>query len=165
MLVQRVGAVAHGAETVQRRDADGSGEIAVGAATCATLFERDSYFRGHTARYLEQLHHARGPFQRRPIESPCHFQPRAGNLRLQRRQRLLHSPGVGNGIRARIDDREMRPDVQQRVMEIWPTVTTENLAQVSDIAGYRTDFLKLFGFGLPGVDYAADTDPEVTLEG
>ncbi|RYD72402.1 MAG: trans-2-enoyl-CoA reductase family protein, partial [Verrucomicrobiaceae bacterium] len=61
--------------------------------------------------------------------------------------------------RIRIDDWEMREDVQHEVAELWPSVSTENLAELSDIAGYRTEFLKLFGFGLPGVDYEAESDP------
>ncbi len=65
--------------------------------------------------------------------------------------------------RVRIDDWEMRPDVQETVEAIWPSVTTENLATVTDIAGYRQEFLRLFGFGLPGVDYEAETDPVVPV--
>jgi enoyl-[acyl-carrier protein] reductase/trans-2-enoyl-CoA reductase (NAD+) len=65
--------------------------------------------------------------------------------------------------RIRIDDWEMREDVQAAVAAVWPGVTTENLAAVSDIAGYREEFLRLFGFGLPGVDYQADTSPDVSL--
>jgi len=65
--------------------------------------------------------------------------------------------------RVRLDDREMLHDVQARVAEIWPRVNTENLQQLTDIAGYRAEFLKLFGFGLPGVDYDADVDPHVTF--
>jgi enoyl-[acyl-carrier protein] reductase/trans-2-enoyl-CoA reductase (NAD+) len=49
------------------------------------------------------------------------------------------------------------------VSELWPKVTTENLAELSDIAGYRAEFLKLFGFGLAGVDYEADADPLAPL--
>jgi enoyl-[acyl-carrier protein] reductase/trans-2-enoyl-CoA reductase (NAD+) len=67
--------------------------------------------------------------------------------------------------RARIDDREMQPDVQTAVMKIWPQVTTENLAELTDIVSYRMEFLKLFGFGLPGVNYEAEVEPEVPLEG
>lgn len=65
--------------------------------------------------------------------------------------------------RARVDDWEMRDDVQAAVAEIWPQVTTENLAQLTDIVGYRTEFLKLFGFGLPGIDYDAEVEPHVPL--
>jgi len=61
--------------------------------------------------------------------------------------------------RVRIDDWEMRPEIQAAVREIWPAVTTENLAATTDIAGYRSEFLKLFGFGLPGIDYEAETEP------
>lgn len=65
--------------------------------------------------------------------------------------------------RVRIDDWEMRPDVQAKVAALWPQVTTENLPQLTDIAGYRAEFLKLFGFGLPGVDYEADVEPHIPL--
>jgi enoyl-[acyl-carrier protein] reductase / trans-2-enoyl-CoA reductase (NAD+) len=65
--------------------------------------------------------------------------------------------------RVRIDDWEMKPDVQAEVAAIWPEITTENLPALTDIAGYRTEFLKLFGFGLPGIDYDADIDPHVEL--
>jgi len=67
--------------------------------------------------------------------------------------------------RIRIDDLEMRDDVQREVAALWERVNTDNLALLSDIEGYRADFLKLFGFGLEGVDYEADTDPFVPLEG
>jgi enoyl-[acyl-carrier protein] reductase/trans-2-enoyl-CoA reductase (NAD+) len=66
--------------------------------------------------------------------------------------------------RIRIDDWEMRADVQEAVEAIWPGVTTENLSALTDIAGYREEFLRLFGFGLPGVDYEEETDPVVPFE-
>ena len=58
----------------------------------------------------------------------------------------------------RLDDWEMRDDVQRALTELWPKVTSENLEDLTDFDGYRADFLKLFGFGLPGVDYEADVD-------
>ena len=73
------------------------------------------------------------------------------------------APQLDGSGRIRIDDWEMREDVQAEVAEVWPGVTTESLASVSDIAGYREEFLRLFGFGLAGVDYAADTDPDVRM--
>ena len=72
-------------------------------------------------------------------------------------------PQLDEAGRIRVDDWEMQPDVQAAVAELWPQVTTENLSQLSDIASYRAEFLKLFGFGLPGVDYAAETDPNLPL--
>jgi enoyl-[acyl-carrier protein] reductase/trans-2-enoyl-CoA reductase (NAD+) len=66
--------------------------------------------------------------------------------------------------RVRIDDWEMEPDVQAAVAALWPQVNTENLASLTDIAGYREEFLKLFGFGLPGINYDADVDPHVLLD-
>jgi len=62
-----------------------------------------------------------------------------------------------------VDDLEMRPDVQASVARIWPGVTTETLAAQTDIAGYRSEFLKLFGFGLAGIDYGADAEPHVPM--
>jgi enoyl-[acyl-carrier protein] reductase/trans-2-enoyl-CoA reductase (NAD+) len=65
--------------------------------------------------------------------------------------------------RVRLDDREMRPEVQRQIAKIWPQVTTESLRSLTDIDGYRVEFLKLFGFGLAGVDYEADVEPHVTF--
>lgn len=61
--------------------------------------------------------------------------------------------------RIRIDDWEMRDDVQAEVEAKWSAITSENLNEVTDFAGYQKEFLKLFGFGLEGVDYAAETNP------
>ncbi|HEX4044834.1 MAG TPA: enoyl-ACP reductase FabV [Gammaproteobacteria bacterium] len=65
---------------------------------------------------------------------------------------------------ARLDDLEMRPDVQEAVMTLWPQVTTENLLQLTDILGYRETFYQLFGFHVPGVDYTVDIQPTVKIE-
>ncbi|MDR2512490.1 MAG: trans-2-enoyl-CoA reductase family protein [Puniceicoccales bacterium] len=67
------------------------------------------------------------------------------------------------GRRVRLDDREMREEVQSEVFAIWPDVNTENLNELTDYAGYQTDFLNLFGFNFPGVDYDAEVDIEVPL--
>ena len=65
--------------------------------------------------------------------------------------------------RIRLDDWEMREDVQAEVARRWREVSSENVAGLADLEGYRRDFLLLFGFGAPGVDYAADVDPHVGL--
>ena len=72
----------------------------------------------------------------------------------------LQFDGAG---RVRVDDWEMRPEIQDAISAIWPKVTTENLATLTDIAGYQTEFLKLFGFGLPGVNYDAEVEPHITF--
>ena len=72
-------------------------------------------------------------------------------------------PVFDEGGRVRMDDWEMRPEIQAAVAKAWPGVTTENLAEVSDIAGYRDEFLKLFGFGLPGVAYDAEVEPHMPM--
>ncbi len=61
--------------------------------------------------------------------------------------------------RIRIDDLEMREDIQAHVAASWDQITSENLRDLSDFEGYQDNFLKLFGFGLQGVDYDADYDP------
>ncbi len=66
-------------------------------------------------------------------------------------------PTDENG-RIRIDDLELREDVQESVMKIWPTLTTENINEYADFNGYHSEFLRLFGFGIEGVDYEADVD-------
>lgn len=63
----------------------------------------------------------------------------------------------------RLDDLEMQQDVQQKIMELWPQVTTENLMQLADVQGYRDEFYRLFGFNVKGIDYNADVDPVVSI--
>ena len=66
--------------------------------------------------------------------------------------------------RVRIDDLEMSADVQKAVFDAWPHVTTETFDAHADFAGYQTDFMKNFGFGLAGIDYEAPTEVERPIE-
>ncbi len=66
--------------------------------------------------------------------------------------------------RIRIDDWEMRDDVQAKVAELWKQAETENLGELGDLAGYKNDFLNLFGFAFDGVDYDAETNEVVKIE-
>jgi enoyl-[acyl-carrier protein] reductase / trans-2-enoyl-CoA reductase (NAD+) len=63
--------------------------------------------------------------------------------------------------RVRVDLLELAEDVQSEVEALWTQCTTDNVEALSDFAGYREDFLKLFGFGVEGVDYDADVSPIV----
>ena len=63
----------------------------------------------------------------------------------------------------RMDDLEMKPETQAGVMRAWDVVSTDTLGDVADFGGYRTEFLRLFGFEAPGVDYGADVDPLVEI--
>jgi enoyl-[acyl-carrier protein] reductase/trans-2-enoyl-CoA reductase (NAD+) len=65
--------------------------------------------------------------------------------------------------RIRIDDWEMRKDIQDEIAVLWEKATTENLSEIGDLAGYKQDFLNLFGFGFEGVDYLADADEMVKV--
>ena len=62
--------------------------------------------------------------------------------------------------RIRVDDLELADQVQAEVKKRWPLVDTTNLTELGDLAGFREDFLKIFGFGIDGVDYDADVDPQ-----
>ena len=63
----------------------------------------------------------------------------------------------------RLDDLEMKPETQAEVLRVWESISSENLRTVSDFDGYRSAFLQLFGFEVPGVDYGADVDPLVEI--
>lgn len=65
--------------------------------------------------------------------------------------------------RIRIDDLEMDPEVQAEVAKYWNTISTENLEEISDIAGYRKDFFNLFGFEIDGIDYEKDTNENIKV--
>ena len=67
--------------------------------------------------------------------------------------------------RIRIDDWEMRDDVQTEVARLWAEATDESLPLIGDLPGYKRDFLNLFGFDVAGVDYGKDTDEMVEIPG
>src|SRR5690554_1588576 len=66
--------------------------------------------------------------------------------------------------RLRLDDRELRDDVQSECKQLWEAVTTENLSELTNYAGYKHEFLKLFGFERDDVDYQAEVSPNVDFE-
>ncbi len=66
--------------------------------------------------------------------------------------------------RIRIDDLEMRADVQEKVALLWDQAVTENVAEIGDLEGYRKDFYNLFGFDVAGVDYKAEADEMMGIE-
>ena len=65
--------------------------------------------------------------------------------------------------RLRMDDLELRPEIQDAVAKSWANISTENLRQLTDFAGYKHEFLALFGFDIAGIDYEADVNPEVDI--
>ncbi|WP_179347802.1 enoyl-ACP reductase FabV [Winogradskyella pacifica] len=67
--------------------------------------------------------------------------------------------------RIRVDDWEMRDDIQAKVLELWKEATTETLPEIGDLEGYRTDFFNLFGFNVEGVDYDKDVNEMVAIPG
>ncbi|POY34733.1 enoyl-[acyl-carrier-protein] reductase FabV [Solitalea longa] len=67
--------------------------------------------------------------------------------------------------RIRIDDWEMRDDVQAKVSDLWKQATTESLSELGDLPGYKTDFLNLFGFDVDKVNYQADVNEMVEISG
>jgi enoyl-[acyl-carrier protein] reductase/trans-2-enoyl-CoA reductase (NAD+) len=71
------------------------------------------------------------------------------------------APKLDEARRFRLDDREMRADVQAEVAAMWPQVTTENLRAASDFAGFQREFRGLFGFEVEGVDYEQPTETDL----
>ncbi|KKB13398.1 trans-2-enoyl-CoA reductase [Devosia geojensis] len=71
----------------------------------------------------------------------------------------LADPALDDAHRIRVDDWELSKTVQDEMARRWPLLSTETLPHLADLGKYREEFLKLFGFGLGGVDYGADVDP------
>lgn len=88
---------------------------------------------------------------------------------IEQMYRLFHDKLYGIAVRTdtegfiRLDDYEMRPEIQETVSEIWDTLSDENLNENADIEGYWEDFYRLFGFHANGVDYDAETQAIVPI--
>lgn len=84
---------------------------------------------------------------------------------------LLHdtmygsTPHIDEDGRLRADYKELDPQVQGKVQALWNQVTNENLYELTDFAGYKHEFLRLFGFEIAGVNYDADVNPDVAIPG
>lgn len=73
-------------------------------------------------------------------------------------------PQLDEEGRLRADGKELSPEVQEAVAEVWERIDSDNLHEVSDFVGYKREFLQLFGFEVEGVDYDADVDPVVPIK-
>ena len=80
------------------------------------------------------------------------------------RTRLGKGVEVDEAQRIRVDDWELSPEVQAEVSRRWPLLSTETLGELADLPEYRSQFLRLFGFGIDGVDYSQDVDPRVVTD-
>lgn len=89
---------------------------------------------------------------------------------IEQMQRLFAERLYANDVqldsegRIRVDDLEMREDVQAEVAKLWAEVTTENIDAISDLAGYKKDFFNLFGFEFAGIDYDQESDELTQVE-
>ncbi len=89
---------------------------------------------------------------------------------IEQMQRMFAEKLYNGGVKTdsegliRMDDWEMREDIQQKVSALWDTINDDNLNDNADIAGYQQDFSEIFGFGLNGVDYDADVDAAIGIE-
>jgi enoyl-[acyl-carrier protein] reductase/trans-2-enoyl-CoA reductase (NAD+) len=75
-----------------------------------------------------------------------------------------NEPYLDEEGRLRADQKELDPAIQEAVGKLWEGINTENLRERSDFAGYKREFLQLFGFEVDGVDYDADVNPEVIID-
>lgn len=87
---------------------------------------------------------------------------------IQQMYRLFSEHLYGNGKAhdghlIRVDDWEMREDVQAEVDHLWNRLETDSVQFLADLEGYRADFFHLFGFSTDGIDYGADTEPNVEI--
>ena len=74
-----------------------------------------------------------------------------------------HTPHIDDDGRWRADYKELEPEVQKAVADLWSKVETDNIGELTDFAGYKKEFLQLFGFEVPGVDYEVDVNPEISI--
>ena len=74
------------------------------------------------------------------------------------------APRLDDEGRLRADAKELNPEVQGAVAALWDDINTETLRELSDFAGYKREFLQLFGFEVDGVDYEADVNPDVAID-
>lgn len=88
---------------------------------------------------------------------------------IEQMQRMFAEKLYGGGVKTdgegliRMDDLEMREDVQKKVAEVWKNISSENLGECADLAGYARDFNRLFGFDAEGVDYEAECDTAIGI--
>lgn len=73
------------------------------------------------------------------------------------------TPRLDDEGRLRVDELELRPEIQDKVAEAWAQINTDNVAELTDFSGYQKEFLRLFGFEIDGVDYEADVNPVVEI--
>jgi len=74
------------------------------------------------------------------------------------------APVMDDEGRLRVDGNELKPEVQLEVERLWDLVNTDNLNELTDLQGYKQEFLRLFGFAIEGVDYEADVSPIVDIK-
>lgn len=75
------------------------------------------------------------------------------------------TPCMDEEGRLRTDYKELDPQVQAAVQQLWTQINNDNIYQLTDFSGYKRDFLRLFGFEIEGVDYEADVSCEVEIPG
>jgi enoyl-[acyl-carrier protein] reductase/trans-2-enoyl-CoA reductase (NAD+) len=63
--------------------------------------------------------------------------------------------------RIRLDRWELSDEVQDAVRALWESATQDNIAEVADAAWFLAEVRRLYGFDVPGVDYAAETEVDV----
>lgn len=81
---------------------------------------------------------------------------------IEQMNRLFHDrlsldcPPTDEEGRIRMDDYEMKPEVQSAIMEIWEQIDSSNVKELADLDGYWEDFYHMFGFHFDKIDYSED---------
>ena len=89
---------------------------------------------------------------------------------IEQMYRLMHDR-LGNGADIpvdkdrliRMDDYEMKEEVQKEVFNLWQNVSKDNIKDIADINGYWDEFYEIFGFGIDSVNYDADVDIQIKI--
>ena len=83
--------------------------------------------------------------------------------RLFNERLYLNTVPTDNQGRIRMDDFEMREDIQKKVSELWDKASTESIESIADLKGYRNDFFNLFGFCYSDIDYKKEVNAMVKI--
>ena len=73
-------------------------------------------------------------------------------------EKLAGEPETDEAGRIRMDDYEMRDDIQKKIDDVWESVDSESIKELGDIDGYWEEFYHMFGFGYDNVDYTEDVE-------
>ena len=55
--------------------------------------------------------------------------------------------------RIRLDDWEMKKDIQEEIVKLWNSVNEDTIADIADLVGFKKEFYNIHGFEWDDIDY------------